>query len=203
MTIAAVIFDYGSVLVRTLDPTPRATWEHKLGLEPGALQRIVHNENSWVAAQRGDITPEAHWHDVGLTLGLTPDETAALRATFYRGDVLNTELVTYIDQLRAAGLQTALLSNFSIELREFLAAQDLLRRFDHIVISAEIGVMKPDAAAYQAVLDMLAVQARTCVFIDDQRTNVEAARALGLHGIVFHDNVTCLAELDRLRAGTA
>ena len=67
-----------------------------------------------------------------------------LRATFYTGDVLNVELIACIDQLHAAGIRTALLSNFSTELRHFLADSDLLWRFDYIAISAEIGVMKPD-----------------------------------------------------------
>jgi putative hydrolase of the HAD superfamily len=198
VSIAAVIFDYGSVLARTLNPTPRTAWEHRLGLEPGVLQRTVHNQTSWIAAQSGHITPEAHWHDVGATLGLLPAETANLRAAFYRGDVVNAELITRIDRLRIAGVCTALLSNFSRELRGLLAAQDLLQRFDHIAISAEIGVMKPDATAYRTMLDMLAIPADACVFIDDQPANVDAARALGLHGIVFRDNVTCLTELNHL-----
>ncbi|MGQ4808278.1 Alpha-D-glucose 1-phosphate phosphatase YihX [Candidatus Entotheonellaceae bacterium PAL068K] len=200
MTIAAVIFDYGNVLTRTLDPEPRAAWERQLDLEPGALERTVHNEQSWIAAQCGHLSPEAHWHQVGTVLGLAPAAIAGLRADFYRGDVLNTVLVARIDQLRAAGLRTALLSNFSTELRRHLTTHNLLHRFGHIVISAEIGVMKPTTAAYQAVLDRLAVPAPACVFIDDQPTNIEAAQALGLHGIVFQDNTTCLAALDHLLA---
>ncbi len=192
---AAVIFDYGNVLARTLDPTPRARWEHRLGLASGELQRLVHNDHSWVAAQLGQLTVDAYWHNVGTSLGLTPADTAMLRATFYTGDVLNVELIACIDQLHAAGIRTALLSNFSTELRHFLADSDLLWRFDYIAISAEIGAIKPDVAAYQAVLARLELPGQNCIFIDDQPTNVHAAQALGIHGIVFQDNPTCLAEL--------
>jgi putative hydrolase of the HAD superfamily len=192
---AAVIFDYGNVLARTLDPTPRARWEHRLGLASGELQRLVHNDHSWVAAQLGQLTVDAYWHNVGTSLGLTPADTAMLRATFYTGDVLNVELIACIDQLLAAGIRTALLSNFSTELRHFLADSDLLWRFDYIAISAEIGAIKPDVAAYQAVLARLELPGQNCIFIDDQPTNVHAAQALGIHGIVFQDNPTCLAEL--------
>ena len=83
----------------------------------------------------------------------------------------------------------------------FALRQDLLRRFDALAISAEIGVMKPDAAAYQAILAMMQMEARTCVFIDDIPANVAAAQAVGLHGIVFEDNSSCLAALTRLLAG--
>lgn len=201
--IQAVIFDYGSVLSRTLDPHPRAAWEHKLGLRAGDLQRIVHNEHAWIAAQQGHITPEAHWRNVGTTLALAPAELLALRASFYQGDVVNEELVAYIDRLRATGIHTALLSNFSTELRGLLTRQDLAHRFDPIAVSAEIGVMKPDATAYRMTLDRLGLPANACIFVDDQPVNVDAARSLGLHGIVFRNNPTCLRQLDSLLTGAA
>lgn len=196
--IKGVIFDYGRVLASTQHQEPRATWERRLGLEPGALTRAVHNAHSWMAAQRGMITIDRHWQAVGTALGLLPADTAALRAAFYSGDVLNVELVACIDRLRTSGLRVGLLSNFSTDLRAMLTQQDLLRRFDALAISAEIGAMKPDAAAYRAVLAMLGMDAQTCVFIDDVPANVAAAQAVGLHGIVFEDNASCLAALTRL-----
>ncbi len=196
--ITGVIFDYGRVLAWTQHQEPRAAWERRLGLAPGALTRAVHNEHSWIAAQRGTITIDAHWQEVSTALRLTPEDTTALRAAFYAGDVLNGELVACIDRLRAHALRVGLLSNFSADLRAMLGQQDLLRRFDALAISAEIGIMKPDAAAYQAILAMMQMEAPTCVFIDDVPANVAAAQAVGLHGIVFEDNPSCLAALTRL-----
>jgi len=200
--IRGVIFDYGRVLAYTQSQEPRAAWERRLGLQPGALTRAVHNEHSWMAAQRGVLTSDRHWQAVGTRLGLLPEDTAALRAAFYSGDVLNVELVACIDRLRASGLRVGLLSNFSTDLRAMAAQQDLLRRFDALAISGEIGVMKPDPAAYRAVLAMLGLDAPTCVFIDDVPANVAAAQALGMHGIVFADNASCLASLARLLGPT-
>ena len=200
--IRGVIFDYGRVLAYTQDQAPRAAWERRLGLEPGALTRAVHNEHSWIEAQRGVITLDRHWQAVGARLGLLSDDTAALRTAFYSGDVLNIELVACIDRLRAMGLRVGLLSNFSTDLRAMVMQQDLLRRFDALAISAELGVMKPDAAAYRAVLAMLDMEAQTCVFIDDVPANVAAAQAIGMHGIVFEDNASCLAALTRLLSPT-
>jgi len=200
--IRGVIFDYGRVLASTQHQEPRTAWECRLGLQPGALTRAVHNEHSWIAAQRGVITIDRHWQAVGTRLGLLPEDTAALRAAFYSGDVLNVELVACIDRLRTSGLRVGLLSNFSADLRAMLVQQDLLQRFDALAISAEIGVMKPDAAAYRVVLAMLGLEAQTCVFIDDVPANVAAAQAVGMHGIVFADNASCLAALTRLLSPT-
>jgi putative hydrolase of the HAD superfamily len=196
--IKGVIFDYGRVLAWTQHQEPRAAWERRLGLAPGALTRAVHNEHSWIAAQCGTISIDVHWQEVSTALRLTPADMTALRAAFYAGDVLNVELVACIDRLRTHGLRVGLLSNFSADLRAMLAQQDLLRRFDALAISAEIGIMKPDAAAYQAILTMMQMEARTCVFIDDVPANIAAAQAIGLHGIVFEDNLSCLTALARL-----
>ena len=200
--IQAVIFDYGGVLVQTRQQEPRAVWERQLGMAPGALTRLVHDAQVWVDAQCGVITTEAHWQTVGTTLGLTAEDLTGLRSAFYRGDVLNTDLLAYIEHLRRAGIRLGLLSNFSTDLRAMLGQQDLLWRFDQIAISAEIGIMKPAAAAYETILDMLEMEAPACVFVDDLPTNVAAAQALGLHGIVFRDTVSCLVELERVLAGS-
>ena len=107
---------------------------------------------------------------------------------------------TYSNATRLAPtqLQRRLKPSVSADLRAMLAQQDHLQHFDALVISAEIGVMKPDAAAYQAVLAMLGLETHTCIFIDDVAANVTAAQALGLHGILFEDNALCLAALARL-----
>lgn len=198
--IKALIFDYGNVLTRTLDPRPRAAWEKQLGLQAGGLQQAVHNDTSWIETQCGRLSVEAYWIDVGERLGLMPPETDRMRTDFYRADVRNDELVAYISQMRGAGLRTAVLSNFSKELRGLLKQHDLLRHFDQIAISAEIGVMKPAPQAYHEVLTMLGLAAADCVFVDDQAANIRAARAIGIHGIVFRDNPSCIAALDRLLA---
>ena len=140
---------------------------------------------------------------MGEALGLSASQVRELRGSFYGGDVLNQSLLACIDRLRQQGFALGLLSNFSTDLRGMLEAQDLTRRFDHVAISAEIGVMKPDAAAYEAALGMLGLPASACVFIDDLPTNVAAARALGMHGIVFEDAASCLATLDGLLRGQA
>ena len=199
--IKAVIFDYGGVLARTVDPEPRTAWERDLGLAPGALTATVHDKQLWVAAQNGSIQSDAHWQAVGEALELSISQLRGLRASFYAGDILNHELLARIDRLRKQGMALGLLSNFSTDLRDMLEAQDLLRRFDHVAISAEIGVMKPDAAAYQAILGMLALPASACAFIDDLPANVVAAQALGMHGIVFEDTASCLTALEGLLRG--
>ncbi|GGX49956.1 HAD family hydrolase [Saccharospirillum salsuginis] len=55
-----------------------------------------------------------------------------------------------------------------------------LPKLDHHFTSMELGVMKPDAAIYRAVLDTLETEPEETLFFDDGIRNVEAARALGM-----------------------
>ena len=52
-------------------------------------------------------------------------------------------------------------------------------------MSGEEGVTKPDLRIYQILLDRYGLKAEECLFVDDRLENVEAARALGMQGIVF------------------
>jgi len=57
--------------------------------------------------------------------------------------------------------------------------------FDVLVISAEVGIAKPDALIFSLALERLGVSAEEAVFVDDFVENIEAARAYGLHTVHF------------------
>lgn len=62
-----------------------------------------------------------------------------------------------------------------------------LREFDLVMMSNEVGLLKPDPAIFEMALELLAVTPQQAIFIDDMVENVEAARALGIAGIVHAD----------------
>ena len=70
-------------------------------------------------------------------------------------------------------------------LRQILAQQELERLFDVMVISAEVGLTKPNAPIYQRLLAELALPAAQCFFMDDNLVNVTAAQALGIEAVLF------------------
>ena len=70
--------------------------------------------------------------------------------------------------------------------------------FDPLVISGEIGVMKPHAAAYEAVLTRCGRPASEVVFIDDRIENIDGARASGMHGIHYKAGMDLAAALQPL-----
>jgi len=113
-------------------------------------------------------------------------------------DVLDGELLDYIRSLRPR-LKTALLSNASLRLvtvlRDDLHIEDC---FDVIVISAQVGLMKPDPAIYRLTLERLGVEPQEAVFLDDVLDNVEAASSLGIHTVHFVGREEAVCELEEL-----
>lgn len=185
--IRALITDWGNVLMRTVDIRPRLAWEHRLGLSPGALADAFFGSELWEQAQRGQASVNDVWADVARRLNLNGADLSALRRDFWAGDRLDAELVALLQEVRALGLRTGLLSNHPANLRRLLDRQGLTNLFDAVVISAEEGLMKPDPAIYRLALDRLGLAPEEAAFVDDWRPNVEAARALGMTGIHFRD----------------
>jgi putative hydrolase of the HAD superfamily len=180
----SIIFDWGGVLMRTEDHSTRHAWDERLGLPHGSVEQVVHG-CPWRDAQLGTAELATYWAEVAHQLNLTAAMTADLQRDFYYGDRLDLKLVTLIRQLRAEHHQIGLLSNNILPLLDEMSILGVLDLFDATVISAQIGVMKPAAAAYHAILDVLNTSPSQAAFIDDVAENIAGAQAVGMHGILF------------------
>ncbi len=181
----AVIWDWGGVLMRTMDIRPRMAWERRLRLPPGALADAFFGSEAWDRAQRGEASLDDVWAEVADRLGVSRADLPALRRDFWAGDRLDEELIGVIRELRRAGIRTGLMSNHPARLFRLLAEYGLMALFDTIVVSGEEGVVKPDPAIYRIALERLGVAPGEAVFVDDWEPNVEAARQLGMGGVRF------------------
>lgn len=202
MTIHAVIFDVGGVLVRTENRTPRLALEALLDLPPGAAEQLVFNGPMGLQAQRGAISAQALWAWVQAELGLDEEGLADFRQVFFAGDRLDTALVDAIRRLRPR-YQTAIISNAMDDLLEVVTDRyPMADAFDLIVGSAYERVMKPDPAIFLRTLERLGRAPHEAVFIDDFSHNVEGARDVGMAAIHYTPGVDLMAELARLGVGS-
>lgn len=195
MTISAVIFDYGGVLVRTENPTGRRKWEKRLGLNPGDLHQIVFESEISRRAMLGQFTEDENWQSIADRFHLDPAQLAELQKDFWSGDQLDTRLTDFLKSLRPQK-KTAVLSNAWLHAREDFSRQyGLDRVVDMMIFSSEEKLAKPDERIYKIALERLGVSPQETIFVDDMTENVKAALGLGMHAIQFHDTQQTLADI--------
>ena len=136
--------------------------------------------------------PSTHpptWQEIGHAAGVTfsPEQIQQLAALdcqlWERTDPV---MVEWVRVLRARGLKTAVLSNMSRGVGDYLRrTANWIELFDYLCFSGELKIGKPGAEIYHACLKALGVPAGETLFIDDREVNIAAAHAVGMHGIVF------------------
>jgi putative hydrolase of the HAD superfamily len=106
-------------------------------------------------------------------------------------------MIALVKELQRQGYQTALLSNIRESQAAIKRKLGYYNLFNPVLLSYEIGVRKPDPKAYQILLSKLQVAPQTVLFIDNQPVNVEAAKKLGMDGIVFTNRDQLAQELKK------
>ena len=197
MMIKAVFFDMGGVIVRTEFQAPREHLAERLGVEYNELVKLVFESETARKVSIGLLSEEEQWAAVIRKLNLPESEIQAIRTEFFGGDVVDLELLDFIRSLRKK-FKVGLISNATLGLRPWIISKKFEDVFDAMIISAEVGVEKPDARIYQMALEKLGVAARESVFLDDFLENVKGAQAVGMQAIHFVQPQQALKELNQL-----
>jgi epoxide hydrolase-like predicted phosphatase len=185
MTIRAIIFDLGGVLLRTTDFEPRERLAASLHMNRHQLEQFIFGGESGDRAQRGEISAQQHWENLRRQIKYSPEEFSRLVSDFFAKDEIDEALIDYVRGLRKT-YKTALLSNAWDDLRQVITEKwHFEDAFDTMIISAEECVAKPDLRIFQLALDRLGVTADQAIFVDDMDRNVEGALQAGLHAIQF------------------
>jgi len=192
------VFDFGGVLI---DWDPRYLYR-KLFRDEAEMERFLAEvcTPDWNLEQdRGRDWDEA----VRLLTERHPDK-ADLIAAYHlrweetvRGRVPGTREV--LADLRERGVRTFAITNFSApKLKLAQRTYPEMTWFEGIVVSGEVGLVKPDPAIYHRLLDTYGLDAPDTVFIDDAPKNVDGARAVGMHAILFRDAAQLRRDLQEL-----
>jgi epoxide hydrolase-like predicted phosphatase len=196
MTIRAVFVDFGGVIMRTGDRGPRTRQAELLGMSYRDLEKIVFESESSQRASTGEIPEQAHWQAVARALGVTQPEADRIVEAFFAGDRADTVLLDFLRSLRPER-KVGLISNAWSGLRAFITRHKFADVFDEMIISAEVGVIKPDPRIYRLALEKLDVGPEESVFLDDVLINVESARSIGMSAIQFTQPEVALEELKK------
>lgn len=182
----AIIFDFFDVIHS--DPYNRWLRKHNLERKGGF-------EKSAQKVDRGEISHEEHYREVSKMSGQSTD---SIKEIFNDTSLIDRDMVGLIRTLRGH-YKIGLLSNSSGPyLRPILEEHGLVELFDEITISADVGLIKPEPAIFEHMLEKLSVQASEAIFTDDNPRNVAAAESIGIRSIIFTGEKAFRQELAKL-----
>jgi HAD superfamily hydrolase (TIGR01509 family) len=198
----ALIFDFGNVVCHFDYLRACARLGSRLGLAAEEFRQRMLDQgfaNLMIRFESGRMTANDFAQQVIARCGLTLSEAEFLEAwqdIFW----LNESVAELVARLKASGYTLLLGSNTNeLHARYFRSKfAPTLDHFDHLILSHEVGCLKPDARFYQACVAAAGVAAGACVFIDDMRENVEGARCAGLLAHHYVNTPGLIAELGRL-----
>lgn len=199
----ALLVDYGGVLTGPIGPS-FAAFEAAHRIPEGRCFALLlagsEDADGGVigAVERGEVPVDAFertLRDLLVADGHQPPDVPLLDGLFAALEPAGA-VWDLTARAREAGVRTALVSNSWGT--DFYPRGRLAAHFDELVISAEVGVRKPEPAIFHLACERLEVAPAEAVFIDDLHANVAAAAALGITGVHHTDAARTVAEVSAL-----
>jgi putative hydrolase of the HAD superfamily len=193
----ALLVDFGGVLTTSVWDS-FADFCRAKGLEEGTVKRLFRGDPRAIADLReletGAIEEAEFERLFAERLGL--DEATDLIDSMFRGMLPYKPMLGAVRTVRERGIKTGLVSN-SWSTSHY--DRDMLDElFDTAVISAEVGLHKPQPEIYRLAAERLAEPPERCVFVDDLRENCEGAEAVGMTSILHRDPAATVARIEEL-----
>jgi 2-haloacid dehalogenase len=192
------VFDVGGVL---LDWNPRHLYRELFGSDEEAMEIFLAD----VCSPAWNLSLDAGKPFADGVAELSrrfPNHAALIGAYDLRWeDMVRGAFEDTVDlarRLKAKGFPLYALTNFSREKMALVRPRyDFFTLFDAMVVSGDIGIVKPDPAIYRHLLNRFALVADETLFIDDSDVNVAAAADAGLRAVRYHSAPQLGAELIR------
>jgi putative hydrolase of the HAD superfamily len=188
----ALLVDYGGVISR--DQAPGAIGEMAALI---GLPEPRFSENYWAhrpGYDRGEA-PHAYWRAVAGRELEDRIVDALLGLDLASWSLLNDETLEILERAHEHGCELSLLSNAPSDLADMLSDHPALTRFQHLLFSSRLGLIKPDRAVFEAALERIGRRPDEVLFIDDREANVTGALRAGLRAARFRTAAALRAEL--------
>ena len=198
--IKAIIFDFGNVLIEW---NPRYVYQRYFPNDSEGMERFLKEVDfmEWNAQQdKGRPFVEG----VALLAKKFPHYSKLIQA--YHDNWTDSIGESYggtikiLKQLKQAGYPLYGLSNWSAETFPYAREKyDFFDLFDDMVISGDVGHVKPDPEIFQIMLKKIAKPAHQCLFIDDSLANITQAQVMGYATIHFQSSEQLESDLHELK----
>jgi putative hydrolase of the HAD superfamily len=199
--IKNVIFDVGNVFVRW---SPPEVVRRCFDLRPGTDANLKRAEALfrcpiWIRLNLGELTQLEAELAYQAEHGLTRAETAKLFFHVMDHQELIDGTVAIAGRLKQAGYRVFGLTDNVHEIVAHLKVRhQFWELFENVVVSAEIGLMKPNPAIFRHTLEKFNISGAETVFLDDYQVNIDGARSVGIEAKLFTTASRCEDDLREL-----
>ncbi len=198
--IEALLFDLYETLVRpdwTVLQAGRDALARRAGLDVEQMREQWHRTHDLrmrgrLGGLEGDLAEMLSGCGVSASPELLQELAQHELANWSAGVRLYEDVVPALSRLRAEGFRMAIVSNASQEAASVIQGLGLDLYFDAVAVSHEVGSLKPEPAMLLHALECLGVTAARAVFVDDVAANIDAARQLGIRGVLMSRKAGCL-----------
>lgn len=182
--IKAIVFDFGGVL---------AEEGFREGLKAIGKKHGLNNDDFYTVSselvyQTGYVTGFSNesqfWNAVRERTGIN-DADDSLRAEILNRFILRPEMLKLVEELRARGLITAILSDQTNWLDEINAKTPFFHLFDYVFNSFKLHKGKRDPSIFPDACSAMGLKPEEIVFVDDNRGNIDRALAEGVNAVHF------------------
>ena len=192
-----IIFDLGGVVV---DFNPKEFLLERFYNE--TIETIVYDltfgSEEWALLDAGKLTQEQAYGEMlekARTAGRV-FEVQSVLDDWPRMLKTRRRTVETMKRLKNMGFSLYYLSNISHETLELIRKRDFWQLFDGGIASCEVGINKPDAGIYQALLQTYQLDCSESIFVDDRKDNTTAAFDLGITGIHYKGSASFIRALN-------
>ena len=159
------------------------------GEDAAILEREVFRSLEWARMDRGSISEEDACAAIcSRTPGHLHNAVRALVGMWDRPILPIEGIAGLIRELKENGYHIYLLSNASKRQHDYWSKVPGNEFFDDTLISADVGLIKPQPEIYRLACEKFHVCPEECLFIDDMPANAEGAFCTGMHAFVFHND---------------
>ena len=200
--VTTIIIDmYGVVLEERTGNFGTYTYEHFPQSEHERLDRVFNEERLFTKAGYGEITS----HDFLTRLGFA-DPEYHMRDYIENYLTLDKRFISFAEKYYEQYEFVLLSTDVSEWSRYITKYYELDKYFKYKIVSGDVHCRKPDRKIYEIALARTGKTAEECIFIDDSIANINSAKEMGIHTVLFNrfgedysgDQVKTFEELDKL-----
>lgn len=200
-----LLLDFGGVLTTSVTES-FSRFAVADGIDPpaleGAMRAIAKEGDVFQAVETGRIGIDEFERSLAAALSVRLGRAVdpeGLKTRMFAGVEPDPAMIAAVRAARVAGVRTAMVSNSwgNTEGPGGYPREQFDELFDAVVISAEVGIRKPDPKIFLLATERIGCAPADCAFVDDFPVNVEGARAVGMHGVLHTSTPSTIAELER------